>query len=90
VIPRIEPLTSYAKAPRVTGSAGPTIFLAVADTPERRDVLVYVLRWEDVAWTPSGPPDSGRPQVVSGPCIVLIDATTGSFITMSMTGQDPR
>ena len=88
VIPEIEPLTAYAKASRVGGrERGPTIFLAVADLSERQDVLVYVLHWEDVRWAPSGPPERVGPESVSGPCVVLIDATTGSFICQMMSSR---
>lgn len=92
VIPPIEPLTAYAKAARHKDQdRGPTISLAVADLPERPDVPVYVVRWEDVRWVPSGPPDRGGPLSVSGPRVVLVDATTGSVIRqISMAPEVPE
>lgn len=71
----------HTACPRNSG--GPSIFLAVADVRDSIDTLVYVLRWEDVRWAPSGPPQRvgspPRPDA-SGPCIVLIDAMTGASL----------
>lgn len=74
--------SARAHAPCPKQSDGPTIFLAVADIRESVDRLVCVLRWENVR-RPSGPArpvgSPPRPDAV-GPCIVLIDATTGGSL----------
>lgn len=95
LVPALDAEAAYssarAHAPCPKQSAGPTIFLALADIRDRVDTLVYVLRWESVRWRPSGPPqplDSPpRPDAV-GPCIVLIDATTGASLGAMYIGTD--
>lgn len=91
VVPEIDADAAY-NAARAYHAApnqddGPTILLAVADIHERVNVLVYLLRWENVRWTPSGPPrPSGhqRPPVV-GLRMEVVDATTGTSLGTMLT-----
>lgn len=74
-----------APCPR-TGN-GPVIALAAAERQQHPDALVYVLRWTDVTWQPSGPPGS-RQTMVTGPCMVLIGANSGEHLgTMFMSAR---
>lgn len=95
VAPEIDAEAAYssarAHAPCPKGSGGPAISLAIADSPDCVNTLVYVLRWENVPWSPSGPPQPvgspPSPRAV-GPCLVLIDATTGGSLgAMYMTAH---
>jgi hypothetical protein len=78
-------------SPCPTHSGGPTIFLALADVCDHSGILVYLLRWERVAWAPSGPPsregNRSHPATVVGECAVLVDATTGASRGAMYTGN---
>ena len=96
-VPVLGPEAAYASAREhshcPTHSGGPSIFLALADVRDRNDLLVYLLRWENVEWAPSGPPprkgDRPRPVTAAGECIVLVDAITGASMGTMYTGKKP-
>ena len=81
---------------------GPTITLAQAttDTPYRTDSagnetrliedrLVQVLRWDDITWSPSGPPlPPGSPprRPAHGTQWIFVDALTGEVVLHRLDG----
>lgn len=54
--------------------------------------LIYVVRWENTTWMPSGGPapargeQAGRLQSVTGPQTTLVDAHTGARLGVHQTG----
>jgi hypothetical protein len=68
------------------------MFLAVADVRDHIDVLVYLLRWDDVEWAASVPAQQSgerpRPVTVVGQCMVVVNAITGVPIRTTYTAME--
>ena len=75
-------------------SSRPTIVVAVADNEfgwsdgQQGERLVYVVRWDEVRWMPSGPalPEGAHREPVVGLMTTIIDAGTGTRLSTTRTG----
>lgn len=95
--PALDAAAAYQRAARRVGASigRSTVGLAMATTrlvwddggPAER--LVYVVRWDNVSWMPSGPRRAdgrGRGPVI-GTRTVLVDAGTGALLLHILNGR---